>query len=154
MRYLFGVISALAIGFALSATPVHANDNCGATPPQGRVAVRIGFRRTSELRLDDGSDRVAAIQSWVENDIYNPNRGNAQWMNLCYLEPAPGVLPPGAIPLLEMNGYFSEEDARQIVQRIRFVLPGVRVYSSHRTGNQDWNDGRIPDLPWLIEFGL
>jgi hypothetical protein len=147
-RYLLGVISALAIGLALSATPVRANDNCGATPPSGRVAVRIGFLHPDELRVNNGqTDRVALIQSQIKDQVYGElNRAITQrWMNLCYL--SPGALPYGVIPLLEMNGYFSEENARQIVQRLRFVLPGVRVYSSHRTGNQDWGDGRIPSLP-------
>jgi hypothetical protein len=119
---------ALMLLFNLFSTPrTNATTLCGQAPPQGRVAVRVGFLTPGETTGLSSLRRN--IQSHINKEV-----------EICYFNIGP--LPP--IPVIQVGSDHSREEAIALIRLIRGKVPGARAFMSPGTASSDWNDRRIP----------
>lgn len=127
------VLSTAAIALMLLLNPIstprtNATTRCGQAPPQGRVVVRVGFRSAGE------TTRLLQLRRNIQS--HTKNR-----VEICDF--IAGALPP--IPIIQVGGDYSREEAIELVNLIREKVPGTRVYMSSSTAELDWTERRIPE---------
>lgn len=121
------VIALMLLLNPVSASRTNASSTCGQAPPQGRVAVRIGFLTAGE------TTRLSRIRETIRERTEIS-------LDLCYIHA--GALPP--IPVFQVSGNFSPSEAAELIGTIKYVVGGARVYHSSTTADLDWAERRIP----------